>query len=342
MDKKSTKNKFLDLLNSEEIIDNKGKRILICDALNLFFRNFSMINMINPDGAHIGGLGGFFRSLGAMIKKTEAEEVYVIFDGEGGSTNRKNLLPEYKSDRNLQKITKSGLFDTKEEEDDSKFDQLIRIIQYLKTLPVKTLTIDGAEADDVIAYLAKHLAKNKDNKIFILSSDQDYIQLVSNNIYVYRPIEKKFYGQKEVKEKFNLPAFNFLIYKTLMGDSSDKIKGIKGLGFKKLIKLFPELEEHNLDLQDIVEICESKLGEHIIYARILDGIRDLEINYKVMDLSNPMLKESDKEYLNKFVLHDNLNYFPDKFISLYNEDQLGRMIKNLEYWLNEHFSKLIK
>ena len=52
-------------------------------VLNLFFRNFAMMNMVNPDGVHIGGLGGFFRSLGAMIRQTQPTSVYVVFDGAG-------------------------------------------------------------------------------------------------------------------------------------------------------------------------------------------------------------------------------------------------------------------
>ena len=58
-----------------------GERILLIDGLNLFFRNFAMLNMVNPNGIHIGGLGGFFRSLGALIRQINPTQVYVIFDG---------------------------------------------------------------------------------------------------------------------------------------------------------------------------------------------------------------------------------------------------------------------
>ena len=89
--------KLLDNIQESGDESVQSSRVLLIDGLNLFFRNFAMMNMINPDGAHIGGLGGFFRSLGAMIKKIDPTEVYVVFDGVGSSNNRKNLLPEYKS-----------------------------------------------------------------------------------------------------------------------------------------------------------------------------------------------------------------------------------------------------
>jgi DNA polymerase-1 len=222
--------KLLDNLDEEKDETIEGKRIILIDGLNLFFRNFAMLNMVNPNGVHIGGLGGFFRSLGALIRQMEPTEVYVVFDGAGSSNNRKNLLPEYKSGRNLQRITNWEAFDNLEEEDDSKIDQIVRIIQYLKTLPVKTVSIDKTEADDIIAYLSKALPKDEKDKVFIVSSDKDFLQLINKNVIVYRPIEKEYYTEETVSEKFNMSPDNFIIYKTLMGDNSDKVKGVKGLG----------------------------------------------------------------------------------------------------------------
>ena len=315
-------------------------KVLLVDGLNLFFRNFAMMNMVNPDGVHIGGLGGFFRSLGAMIRQTQPTSVYVVFDGAGSSNNRKNLLPEYKSGRNLQRITNWEVFDTHDDEDDAKIDQIVRIIQYLKTLPVKTVSIDKVEADDIIAYLSKIVPQKAQDKVFIVSSDKDFLQLVNKNVIVYRPIEKEFYTEEVIKEKYSMSPPNFIIYKTLMGDNSDKVKGVKGLGEKKLYKLFPELKERELTLDDVYNICEGKFKEHVVYARIIQDIEALEKNYKIMDLSNPMLDENDKNYLNRVVESKELNYIPDQFVSFYNEDKLGGMIRNVEFWIKDVFEKL--
>ena len=340
MDKKN----LLKLLNNTKENDNdspEGSRTLLIDGLNLFFRNFAMMNMVNPDGIHIGGLGGFFRSLGAMIRQTQPDKVYVIFDGASSTTNRKNLVPEYKSGRNEQRVTNWEVFDSLADEHDSKVDQIVRVIQYLKTLPVKTLILDKVEADDIIAYLCNKLPNQPNDKLFIVSSDKDFLQLVNQNVIVYRPMEKKYYTEDVMREKYKMPAKNFILYKTLLGDSSDKIKGIKGLGEKGIFKKFPELTEGVLTFNDVFNICEQKFKDHIVYARVIQGIDELEKNYKVMDLSNPMIGENDKKYLDEVVKSKELNYIPKQFIAMYNEDKLGGMIRNLDYWLDENFKKLV-
>jgi DNA polymerase-1 len=324
--------------HGEETVE--GERILMIDGLNLFFRNFAMMNMVNPDGIHIGGLGGFFRSLGAEIRRVNPTQVYVIFDGAGSSNNRKNILPEYKSGRDLQRITNWDAFDNLEDEHDAKVDQMVRIIQYLKTLPVKTLSIPKVEADDVIAYLSSVVPKDPKDKVFIVSSDKDFLQLINKNVIVYRPMEKEFYTEETVVEKFKMSPTNFILYKTLMGDNSDKVAGVKGLGPKKLYKLFPELSERDMSLDDIYNICESKFKENVIYARIIQNIDALERNYKIMDLSNPMIDKNDESYLNEVVKSKDIHYIPDQFIAMYNEDKLGGMIRNLDFWLKDIFESL--
>ncbi len=339
------KNNLLKLLNDTKENDttsSEGTRTLLIDGLNLFFRNFAMMNMVNPDGVHIGGLGGFFRSLGAMIRQTQPDKVYVVFDGAASTTSRKNLLPEYKSGRNEQRVTNWEVFDSLNDEHDSKVDQIVRVIQYLKNLPVKTLILDKVEADDIIAYLCSKLPNHPDDKLFIVSSDKDFLQLINKNVIVYRPMEKKYYTEDLMKEKYKMPAQNFILYKTLLGDNSDKIKGIKGLGEKGIYKKFPELTERVLTFDDIFTICEQKFKDHVVYARVIQSIENLEKNYKVMNLSNPMIGDNDKKYLDEVVKSEELTYIPKQFIALYNEDKLGGMIRNLEYWLSENFEKLIK
>ena len=340
MDKKNLL-KLLDNLQEQGEETAEGKRVLFIDGLNLFFRNFAMLNMVNPEGIHVGGLGGFFRSLGAMIRQIQPTEVYVIFDWAGSANNRKNIDPNYKSGRNISRITNWEVFENIDEEHDSKIDQIVRIIQYLKTLPVKSVILDKVEADDIIAYLSSKVINQREDKSFIISSDKDFLQLISENVIVYRPMEKKYYTEDVMKEKYKMPTKNFILYKTLLGDNSDKVKGVKGLGEKGLLKKFPELSEKEMNWGDILTICENKFKDHVVYARILQGVSDLEKNYKLMDLSNPMLNQNEKDYLDKVVESKELHYIPEQFTALYNEDKLGGMIRNLDFWLKDVFTKLI-
>jgi 5'-3' exonuclease len=337
-----------DLLNLLDTVQEHGEelpqseRYLLIDGLNLFFRNFSAINAVNSNGVHIGGLGGFFRSLGALIRTLQPTQVYMVFDGVGSSNNRKNIIPEYKSNRNTSRITKHELFDNLEEEDDSKINQIVRIIQYLKTLPVKTVSLPTVEADDIIAYLSSTLPTKPEDRVFIVSSDKDYLQLISDKVIVYRPIEKEYYTTDTVKEKFNITPHNFLLYKLLMGDSSDGVTGIKGLGAKGLFKRFPELTTQDLSFDDLINLAEAKLKEHIIYARVLHNIPLLEDKYRVMDLSNPMMDDKDKMFIDKFVENTPLNFFPDTFVEMCNEDQIGNLIRNTDYWVRDIFKDLLE
>jgi len=336
-----------DLLNLLNNIPEDGEelpqpeRYLLIDGLNLFFRNFSAINTVNSNGVHVGGLGGFFRSLGSLIRTIQPTQVYVIFDGTNSSNNRKNIIPEYKSGRNITRVTKHELFDNLEEEDESKISQIVRIIQYLQTLPVKTISFPGVEADDVIAYLSSTLPINSDDRAFIVSSDKDYLQLVTEKVIVYRPTEQEYYTTDTVKENFGVTPNNFILYKLLMGDNSDGITGIKGLGPKGLFKRFPELAKYDLSFDDLLDIAESKLKEHIIYARVLHDVPDLENKYKIMDLSNPMISDDDKLKISKLTKNLPLNFYPEEFIRMYYEDQIGGLIRNVEFWVQDIFKGLL-
>lgn len=343
MDKKD----LLSLLDNiseeqEETSLSKNNRVLLIDGLNLFFRNFAMLNIVNSEGAHIGGLGGFLRSLGTLINQIQPTSIYVVFDGEGSTVNRKNLLPEYKSGRHQHRITNWDTFEDLDDEHDAKVDQIVRLVQYLKCIPVKTVALDKVEADDIIAYLSKHITSlDPENKAFIVSSDKDFIQLTDEQITVYRPIEKDFYTKEVVMKKFGVLAENFIVYKTLMGDASDKIPGIKGLGAKKLAKLFPELGERPITLEEIIELSIDKHKEHVIYSRVVFDADILRRTYKIMDLHNPMMDDLEKTFLKELEASDLPVLNSDLFLRLYAEDGLRHLIKNVDYWIQNTFKDLI-
>jgi len=338
------KNELLKLLSNIKEDDmpslDEGERILIVDGLNLFLRNFAVLNYINTDGTHIGGLGGFLRSLGSLVKQLKPTSIYVVFDGVGSSVNRKNLLPEYKSGRNVLRVNKVS-FSSQEKENESKTTQIIHLIHYLQCLPIKILSLDGVEADDIIAYLSKELTINKKNKTYIVSADNDFLQLVDENILMYRSVEKEFVTPQTVKQKYGVYPYNFLLYKTLMGDSSDKVGGVKGLGKGKFDKLFPEvLKSEKLTLDHIYDICAQKFKEHVIYCRALENFDNLRKAYKIMDLSNPMLDDQEKDYILEQVKESPYELNIETFLKFYNQDGLGNILKNVDYWIKENWGPI--
>jgi 5'-3' exonuclease len=338
--------KLLDNIKQEEIHDEEGtfhknSRVLIIDGLNLFFRNFAVLNYMNPQGVHIGGLGGFLRSLGSLINLTKPTSVYIVFDGVGSSLHRKNLIPEYKSGRGMQKITNGNMFDTLDEENESKVDQIGRLIHYLRCLPVKIIALDRVEADDVMAYLSKHLTESfSDSKAYIVSSDKDFLQLVTDRILVYRPTEKQFYSPKEVKEKFGVLPSNFILYKTLIGDSSDKIQGVKDLGKVTTLQKFPELATTPLTLEDLFDISNMRREKHVVYSRILLESQRIKDTYKIMDLGNPLLDDEEKKYLDEVINNDVTPLNVKDFLKLYHEDGIVNIIKNGDFWIRDTFNTI--
>jgi DNA polymerase-1 len=336
---------LLDMLDNIKEHDNikvdRHDRVLVIDGLNMFFRNFAVVKFINNEGTHIGGLSGFLRSLGALIKTIYPTSVYVIFDGVGSTVNRKNLLPEYKENRHISRITNWDIFENLEDEHNSQIDQITRLIHYLKCLPIKTIALDRSEADDVISYISTKLSNEYNSKVFIVSNDKDFIQLVNSNISVYRPSEKDFYNLETVIDKFGIPSENFILYKVLLGDNSDKIKGIKGMGEKALIKRFPEIKTQILTLDDILRISEERLKEHVIYARILSDIPNLRRNFQIMNLHNPMIDDNGKKDLDELILDNTPSLDIPQFLEYYEMDGLRNAIKNVEYWIENTFRDIL-
>jgi DNA polymerase-1 len=305
--------------------------------MNTFLRSFAMIPAINPQGNHIGGLVGFLKSLGYIIKLIRPTRVILVFDGQGNITNRRNTYAEYKANRQIKRITNYKVFSTLEEESDSIATQMLRLLDYLKSLPVNISIIDKIEADDTIAYLSQKL---KDD-IIIYSADQDFLQLVNDRITVYSPIKKKFYKPNDVYEQYGMHPYNFITMKCLMGDKSDNLPGVKGLGPKKLMKFFPEIAgEKRFTLQEAYQKATDKVEEHGIYGNVHLFKSQLEINYELMSLENIELLDKDKKELDKLIDSPPYNFNKKRFLQMYEKDLLGRGIPNTEFWLAEVFSYL--
>ena len=336
------KNKYADMM-SKINNDQRGvsDSILIIDGLNTFLRSFTMINYINSDGHHVGGLTGFLKSVGYAIKMLEPTKVVIVFDGAGGSNSKRNLYPEYKANRNKSRMTNYSIFSSKDEENESISNQMARLIQYLQCLPVTMICIDGIEADDTIGYLVGKFEKFTATKeVTILSADKDFLQLVSDKVQVYSPTKKKIYKPKDVLEEFNVSSYNFVNYKILMGDNSDNLPGIDGLGPKKVIKMFPELASDTpTTLNEMLEKAASKIGEHDLYGRIVERKHQLEINSKLMNLQTMPISDTNIEQIQQsFNSPYELN--AHAFMQLYIIDKLGESIPNTPNWLNQVFGPL--
>lgn len=331
-----------ELLKSNSEKPTRNSRVLIVDSMNTFIRNFSTINALNARGTHIGGLVGFLKSLGYTTRLFRPTRVILAFDGKGSTTFRKNLFPDYKGNRKTSRITNWNMFDTKEDEIKAMNSQMSRLIDYLSNLPVSLVSMDKLEADDCIGQMVKYFEEDETCKsVTILSADKDFLQLVSNKTSVYSPVKKKTYGVKEVLDEYNVHPNNFLIYKVLMGDTSDNIPGVKGLGPKKIVKLFPLTSDNEFKMDEIYKICQDNLKSNNMYFKILEIKNQLNINYQLMDIRRPNISDRNVKKIYEVVEEDlNLSNIGG-FMLLCEQDHLGTNMPNPYTWIVEIFGTLI-
>ena len=288
--------KYIDILNEiskehEELNTlHRNSKTLIIDGLNTFIRSWSTAPNLNDNGDHIGGIVGTLKSIGYAIRLINPTRVIIVFDGKGGAKSRQEVYAGYKADRGKNKIRLNRAYtDLMNEEDEqvSMKRQMFALGELLTTLPVTTMVYDGIEADDVMAYITTQLRKDGD-KVFLMSSDKDFLQLVNKDVSVYSPSKKKIYNINEVLEEFGIHPHNFINFRMIDGDKSDNISGVDGLGIKSIIKAFPILAEetyHTTDtMLEYVNGLDKKTKTHELFEK---GLEICERNRRLMQLSEP-------------------------------------------------------
>ena len=297
---------------------------------------------MNPDGTHIGGIVGFLRSLGYVTRIFDPTRVIVVWDGKGGSGNRKNINPEYKAHRATARITHWGLYDTKEQEMEALIGQLFRVQEYLECLPVVQVTMDKLEADDIIAYIAT----NTNKKVTIVSSDKDFLQLINKNVEVYAPVKKKTYTKDNVQDEIKVLPENYNIVKALLGDHSDGIRGVKGLGIKTIISEWKSFcYDPGASLQDIYDHCETQMEldkPKKIFAKILHEWQRVMNNFEIMDLHQTSLDEKEIETLKESIKTEVSKTQIGAFIQYLDDDNIEGITKNTVGWLDNFRGLVVK
>ncbi|MUH38078.1 DNA polymerase I [Zobellia amurskyensis] len=213
------------------------KRLFLLDAYALIFRGYYALiknPRINSKGMDTSAIMGFMNSLFDVIKREKPDHLAVCFD-KGGSAERTELFPEYKANR--------------DETPDGIKIAVPYIQQILEAMHIPSVVLEGWEADDIIGTLAKQ-AEKEDYKVFMVTPDKDFGQLVSENIFMYRPARMgngiEIWGIPEIQKRFGVERPEQVIdYLGMMGDASDNIPGLPGVGdktAKKFIEEFGSME----------------------------------------------------------------------------------------------------
>jgi DNA polymerase-1 len=270
-------------------MENNDKRLFLLDAMALIYRAFYALNKnprINSKGLNTSAIVGFANTLYDVLKNEKPTHIAVAFDTQA-ATLRHDEYVHYKANR--QEMP----------------EDLAKSIPYIKQLVeafgIPVLFVEGYEADDVIGTLAKE-AERQGFTTFMMTPDKDFGQLVSENIFIYKPAKfgekAEILGVKEVCEKFSIERPEQLIdILGIWGDASDNIPGIPGIGevgAKKLISQFGSLENilENIDKvenpklkEKIVANAEMAIQSKMLATIILDV--PVEFNEKKLIMSHP-------------------------------------------------------
>jgi len=307
------------------VSNEKSIYTLLVDGNNLL--KISLVDKrMNDKGEEYGAVFLFLRQLGQLLQKKDFNYCIVCWDGYNSGVLRWNYYNDYKANRDKHYELAGGMSEydkyindyvkkvlsyskgikkevKRSETDDECFQRQREIIQnILENLYVRQFIYDDVEGDDLIAYYVQH--KKPNEKIVIVSGDRDLTQLITDDVCQYIPTLKKFITPKNSVEELGITHENTLLKKIICGDSSDNIKGIKGLGEQTLIKLFPEIKDKKTSLEAVIERSNELLEERKAAKKkplkslenIVNGVTDgiqgnkiYEINKKIIDLSEPLL-----------------------------------------------------
>ena len=323
----------------------RNSRVMIIDGLNTFIRSWTVNPTMNEDGDHTGGVVGSLKSIGYQIREFNPTRCIVTFDGKGGSKSRKKVYEGYKAGRENRKFRVNRQymeFLDEEEEQLSMRQQFVWLNDVLDYLPVQTMIYDGIEADDTIAYLTKHTQQDLDGEVVIVSTDKDFLQLVSDKVSVFSPTKKKMYTRQVVFDEFGIWPENLLLYRTLDGDKSDNIPGIRGCGVKTLLNRFPELSEDRLIThEEFFKMCEEKQGKIKLYDDILKAKDQLLMNKRLMELDEPHIPTNQKlKILERFNV-DDIQFNKLDFLKVGQKYKILQNWRDINDWLHSTFHNII-
>ena len=261
------------------------KPVLFIDLLNLFCRSFSSLPLTNDDGLHVGGVFGSLNALQSYIKRFQPSECIIAWEGLNSGERRRKKLREYKEGRKFTSMKRG--FETSDGDEKEAFARQLELLRIaMDQLPMKQVAVKYLEADDAIAYLARKVIKQKS---IIVTTDKDYLQLIDENISVFRPVKTKENPQGELIDlewmysKENIHPYNYALLKAIVGDKSDNIAGIRGVGEKTARKEIHLLwAKENFDIDDLFDWLRSRKEDK--YQKYLDNEDLIRLNYKVVQL----------------------------------------------------------
>jgi len=295
----------------------KTDHFYLIDGSGYIFRAYYALPPLSrkSDGLPTGAVSGFCSMLFKLLEEVRSDEsnhkpthFAVIFDS-ARKNFRNDIYNEYKANRT--------------ETPEDLVPQFEYIRKSVKAFNLPSIELPNYEADDLIATYAKQIT-NAGAKATVISSDKDFMQLVSDNIRLYDPMKSKVLGEKEVIEKFGVKPHQVIDVQSLAGDSSDNIPGVPGIGIKTASELINKYKTLDILLKKADEIPQNKRRETLLankdkalLSRKLVTLKD-DVPVK-NDPSSFVLREVEKEKLYEFLREMEFNKLLSRAISFYGE-----------------------
>jgi len=300
------------------------KRLFLLDAYALLFRGYYALiknPRINSKGMDTTAIMGFVNSLFDVIKREKPDHLAVCFDKDG-STERTELFAEYKANRL--------------ETPDAIRIAIPLIKDILKAMHIPCIEVSGLEADDLIGTLAKQ-AEKEGYKVYMVTPDKDFGQLVSENIFMYRPSRMgngiEIWGIPEIQNRFGVERPEQVIdYLGMMGDASDNIPGLPGVGdktAKKFIAEFGTLEGLLANTDKLQGKMKEKVEENAELGRLSRKLATICVTCDVtFDARDYELSEPDGEEVQKIFEELEFRRLKDQFLRIFSEESVVADQKN--------------
>ncbi len=261
--------------------------ILVIDGNNLGHRVFHTPQgqLTTKDGTPSGVMIGILKAIRGMLEKfPETTRVIVTWDTKGGSQWRKDLYPEYKGNRDYGNDDEE-----KKKAYQGLWAQMDEVHNMLHMVGVYSIKLDGYEADDLMACIASSVTTHSQGKdhVMIVTSDKDMLQLVSDNVSIYTPHKDRVIGPSDFYDVTGVTKEAYIGYRALVGDKSDYIIGIEGIGEGKAKKLMDEFG-HIDNVLNAQGDAKKKLLKSKVMSRIFtpEGLNRLAINNKIMSFKH--------------------------------------------------------
>jgi 5'-3' exonuclease len=272
------------------------------------------------------------------VRRAKPDRVVVCWEGPGGSQKRREKNKNYKLGRKAPKLNREYEFATPEEERENKYEQLLRLTEYLENLPILQMSLENVEADDIIAWLC-HCNEYAEWQKLIISNDRDFIQLCDDRTVLVRPGKnEEVLNKNSILEQYNIHPRNFAWARAITGDKSDNLDGVKGLGLATVAKRFSFLSENkDYTLKDIMTHAKNNNSKIKAYQNVLDSEEIIASNYEIMQLYTSTISSQGVNKLKYAIKNDGVNLNRSEIRKMLLKDGIGTLnIDDLMVILNSH------